>query len=558
MKRTTVRASLALWLALALAAAATPQPTEEFETLNQARDRRAELVHFLKNSGKAREGTDGLLKAVTPGDRALELTLQQENDDRRRQFEILAQLEKRPIEAVIREFSRRMGAQEISSDTVRTLTFHGSNTIGASLAPELVRAWLEFRGAAQISQRREDGTTLFTYLDHARDTHWRTIQIVAHGSSTAFTSDETYPQTGLAGGFCDIGMASRPIKAGELAILAAAGKGRLDQASCEFPVAVDGVAIIRNPDIPVPSLTLAQITSIFCGETTSWKSLGGPARPIRIFARDDHSGTFDSFNEKVLRPAGKTLRSDAERFEDSAQLVSSVANDPNAIGFVGLAYVNSTVAQVAVKASASSRPLVATRLTIKTLDFPLSRLLYLYAPQTRSSAASEFLEFAMSDRGQAVVDATGLIGQGKPMAADVAEVDADKAALLADPAVPDDYKALIRHADRRDSMANVRFASGRTEPDVNSQANLQRLAGTLAGLDGNPLILCIGFTDSQGNQAANLKTSKDRAQAVRKYLATLGVTRCEAHGFGEAMPVADNGNAPGRAANRRVEIWIQR
>ena len=68
-----------------------------------------------------------------------------------------------------------------------------------------------------------------------------------------------------------------------------------------------------------------------------------------------------------------------------------------------------------------------------------------------------------------------------------------------------------------------------------------------------------GYTDSQGNDASNLDLSQRRADAVRTYLVTNGYPPdlIVAHGAGEAMPIADNATAEGRANNRRVEIIIE-
>jgi OOP family OmpA-OmpF porin len=67
-----------------------------------------------------------------------------------------------------------------------------------------------------------------------------------------------------------------------------------------------------------------------------------------------------------------------------------------------------------------------------------------------------------------------------------------------------------------------------------------------------------GHTDSQGNNAANLKLSQARAEAVRAYLERAGVEpkRLTAKGFGETSPIADNRTPEGREQNRRVEITI--
>jgi len=67
-----------------------------------------------------------------------------------------------------------------------------------------------------------------------------------------------------------------------------------------------------------------------------------------------------------------------------------------------------------------------------------------------------------------------------------------------------------------------------------------------------------GHTDNAGNDDANMKLSEDRAEAVKTYLVSKGISadRITAEGFGETMPIADNGTAAGRTKNRRVEIKV--
>lgn len=69
-----------------------------------------------------------------------------------------------------------------------------------------------------------------------------------------------------------------------------------------------------------------------------------------------------------------------------------------------------------------------------------------------------------------------------------------------------------------------------------------------------------GHTDSQGKDRYNLKLSRARAKAVRKYLVGRGVAgrRMVSQGYGETRPISDNRTAEGRAANRRVEFVITR
>jgi outer membrane protein OmpA-like peptidoglycan-associated protein len=79
------------------------------------------------------------------------------------------------------------------------------------------------------------------------------------------------------------------------------------------------------------------------------------------------------------------------------------------------------------------------------------------------------------------------------------------------------------------------------------------------GLDPNMRVSVIGHTDNTGSDAVNDPLSRERANAVRQYLASRGVatTRVEIAGRGEHEPVADNASEAGRAQNRRVEIYLR-
>jgi phosphate transport system substrate-binding protein len=354
-------------------------------------------------------------------------------------------------------------------------------------------------------------------------------------------------------------MSSRPIKDEEAEALKAAGLGDLRSMACSFPIALDGVAIIVNPAVSgVQQLTVDQISRIFGGEITDWSEVGGTPANITIYARDEQSGTFDTFKGKVLKPYHRSLAKIASRFEDSQELVRKLAGDPHGIGFVGLPYVDSTVGLVAVQASADARSLSATRLTVKSLDYPLARLLYMYAPVERSRLASDFLSFCLTEEGQAIADATGFVGQGAARESDLQEAAAHKQKLLDDPSVPMVYKSWIEHHNRNESAANIRFDSARPLPDINSTINIHRMAARIAlGGKAPAEILLIGFADNVGSDAANLKLARARAETVAQSLGRLGLANIRVEAMGEAMPIADNSTEEGKSANRRVEIWIQ-
>src|SRR5262249_10855740 len=147
------------------------------------------------------------------------------------------------------------------------------------------------------------------------------IRIAAHGSATAFSP--------LKAGDAEIGMASRPIGPQELQ-----GLGQLSDPGFEHVVALAGVAIIVHPGNPGRELNRKQVADVFSGALNNWSALGGRQAPIVVYARDDKSGTYDSFKAMVLDGNHLTLTPSAKRFESSSDLSEKVAQDPNGIGFI--------------------------------------------------------------------------------------------------------------------------------------------------------------------------------------------------------------------------------
>ncbi|MFC5050599.1 DUF1318 domain-containing protein [Rubritalea spongiae] len=532
---------------------------EEFASLKKSRAERTALVSYLKSTDAAKETASGLLSAAEGAPAEAKRMVEAENKDRERMFSIIAAMQHQTKEEIAKQFAIRMGVDVTAPELVTTLRIDGSNTVGASLAPELVMAFLKDRGYSNVAIEREGVESQITYKRPGKR-ELGVVEIKAHGSSTAFDETEENKGVGLRGKYCDIGMSSRPMKDKEQEMLAAAGYGDLRTAASEFPIALDGVAVVLNRSNPIKSLTVEQVADIFAGKISNWKQLGGPDRNIFLYARDQQSGTWDTFKSRVLKPFKLSLsEKNVKRFEDSSLLVRNVAADKGGIGFTGLAYVNSSVKGLAVQAGQQARPFQPTRLTVKTQDYPLARLLYFYLPIEANQMARDLVKFVMSNNGQAVVDKVGLVGQGLSTKQDQSNAESLKKQLLADASVPQEYKDLIVGADRKDTQANIRFVQGSNEPDINSINNLDRLSSYLANSGNeNVSVVLVGFADSVGSNFANMRLSRQRADSVRELLEAKGVTNVVARGFGEAMPVADNGSADGRAKNRRVEIWLKR
>ncbi|MCW1937014.1 substrate-binding domain-containing protein [Pseudomonas sp. MDMC_285] len=413
------------------------------------------------------------------------------------------------------------------------LRIQGSNTIGAKLGPELVKGLFEAQGLHDI--RTENGARENEQRVLARRADGRLVivEVAAHGSGTGFTS--------LKDGSADLAASSRPIKDGEAASLTTLGDMHSPQS--EQVIAIDGLAIIVHPSNPVAALSVEQIAQLFSGEIDDWAALGGKPGRVRAYARDDNSGTYDTFKELVLAPGGRTLATSAQRFESSTQLSDSVSSDPNGIGFIGLPYIRQTKA-VAV-AAGDSHPMPPSTTLIATEDYPLARRLFLYNdPQLTNPWVRALIEFTHSPRGQAIVDSSGFIAQ---------TVQAVKVAT--DVQMPAEYQQLTQQAERL--SVNFRFQEGSATLDNKAQRDLQRVFDYLKQNDKlqNKVVL-VGFGDPKNDPERAELLSKLRAMAVRRELARQGVLFREITGMGSELPVAANDQDNGRIRNRRVEIWV--
>ncbi|MDH1574785.1 phosphate ABC transporter substrate-binding/OmpA family protein [Pseudomonas sp. GD03746] len=412
------------------------------------------------------------------------------------------------------------------------LRVQGSNTIGAALLPALVQGHLWAQQATAIEQRpgAVANETVITAVD-AQGQPLR-IDIAAHGSSTGFIA--------LGHGEADLAAASRPINDTEVRQLKALGD--LRAAGAEQVIGLDGVAVFVHPDNPLPQLTTEQLAHIFSGRIQYWEQLGLAGGPIHLYARDDRSGTFETFKALVLEPHRSELARQAQRFESSDELADRVRADRRAIGFSSLAAVHGAkvlaIAEGDAPAMLPDRPLVASE------DYPLSRRLYFYLPANAKPQARALAEFAQSPAGQAIVAEQGFVSQQIKSLAVPAQVD-----------MPPRYRNLAQNAQRL--SVNFRFQEGSASLDNKALRDIQRVADYLrqAGKLQNKAVL-VGFGDPKETPGRAALLSRLRAQAVRRELARDGVEVLEVTGMGDELPVAGNELEQGRLRNRRVEVWV--
>ncbi|ARQ75528.1 hypothetical protein B6D87_15475 [Pseudomonas fragi] len=417
--------------------------------------------------------------------------------------------------------------------TAADLRIQGSNTIGANLGPALVSAMLAEQGLHDIHSVPVIPPNEHSIVGTTAQGQQIRVDVAAHGSGTGFTA--------LAAGLADLVASSRPIKDRELVDLEPLGD--LKSPDAEQVIAIDGLAIILHPHNPLNQLNTEQLAQIFSGQISRWEQLGGTGGAIHLYARDDQSGTWETFKELVLNRNGQPLSSTAQRFESSEELSDAVSHDPQAIGFIGLPYIREAKAVAIV--DGASQPMLPLTSLIASEDYPLSRRLFLYLPPaTNNPWAKALVAFTQSPQGQAIVGQNGFVAQS---------VQADN--VMPGAHMPEQYQALTREAQRL--SVNFRFEEGSASLDNKARQDLLRVVDYLSAhgkLDKQ--VTLVGFGDAKDDSQRAQLLSRLRAMAVRRELVKSGVVLREIQGYGAQMPVAANTEDEGRLKNRRVEVWV--
>jgi phosphate transport system substrate-binding protein len=219
-----------------------------------------------------------------------------------------------------------------------------------------------------------------------------TIQVTGGGSGVGISA--------LINGTTDICDASRPMKNSERDKL----KARYHSLGVEIPTARDGITLYTNEDNPVSELSLDQIKAIYLSEIKNWKDVGGPDAKIILYGRENSSGTYTYFRDNVLKGADYSPL--MQSLPGTAAVVNAVARDKNGIGYGGAAYAKG-VKKVKVKKDASSPAYEPTPATIAAGQYPITRFLYMYTRTKPSGAMKAYIDWILSQEGQAIVNEVG-------------------------------------------------------------------------------------------------------------------------------------------------------
>ncbi|MGC6456628.1 MAG: phosphate ABC transporter substrate-binding protein [Coraliomargaritaceae bacterium] len=244
-------------------------------------------------------------------------------------------------------------------NATETLVIKGSDTLGAKMVPQLAEAF-----KAKMEQQGVDVA----------------FEIAAEGSSTGVAS--------IIDATAEIGMSSRDPKDKEVAKAKAKG---VDMKA--ITVAKDGIAIIVNESSPLESISIEEIELIFSGDVTDWSGISTQTGAISAYTRNTSSGTYAVFQKLGMN--SRDYGSETQKMAGNEQIAAEVAKNPNGIGYVGLAYINTP--GVKVLPVDGSAPDAA--------DYPLARPLYylINTNQSLSTTANDFIGFTFSPEGQAII-----------------------------------------------------------------------------------------------------------------------------------------------------------
>lgn len=168
-----------------------------------------------------------------------------------------------------------------------------------------------------------------------------------------------------------------------------------------FPFAIDGVAVAVNPENPVSGLSKAQLKDIFAGKITNWKAVGGTDAPISLYVREDGSGTRETFEERALDKGSSSAG--ANVVNSNGAMKTAIAQDPNAVGYVGIGHLDPSIKGLDVDGMKPSQENAAQG------TYTVTRLLYMNTKGEPEGLTKAFVEYIYSPAGKEIVSRAGYI-----------------------------------------------------------------------------------------------------------------------------------------------------
>lgn len=244
------------------------------------------------------------------------------------------------------------------------LVIKGSDTLGAKLVPMIAE---EYRA-------QHPGVS---------------FEIAAEGSTTGIAA--------IIDGTAQIGMSSRRARPTEMSGGSAKGVTLKPLIVC-----YDGMAVIVNENNPISTLNKRQVEQIFTGDVTDWSAVGGQPGTISIYTRNTSSGTYSDWKDLAMKK--RDYAPSSQKMAGNEQIAAEVAKNPTGIGYVGLAYTEAPgVKVVSIDGALPNKESVLSK------KYPYARPNFFYTNGEPQGEAAKFIEFALGDAGQKIVEKVGFV-----------------------------------------------------------------------------------------------------------------------------------------------------
>ena len=265
---------------------------------------------------------------------------------------------------------------DFTKSTEKTITVKGSDTM-----VNLAQKWAE--------------NYMLEHTDYI-------VQVNGGGSGTGIAA--------LFNGTANIATISRNLTSREKVEAA-----RLGVKPNKITVAMDGIAIVVHKDNVIDSITILQLKKIYSGELRMWSDIGGQDEQIVLYGRENSSGTYKFFKDKVLNTAQSKSRnefhSSTRVLQGTAALGEAVSHNINAIGYGGVGYFFSRddLKILHIRSDDNSAAISPVKsgglntISIQSGEYPLSRSLYCYTNGVPDGFLSDFVRYIKSSKGQSIV-----------------------------------------------------------------------------------------------------------------------------------------------------------
>ncbi len=443
------------------------------------------------------------------------------------------------------------------SEMQTALYLAGSGKVTGALIPSLAQAYF---GGLNADVARDDANQGRTYFE-LEDQDGKDLMMTLVHSNSAKGID------GLVARELDAAFTTRPVTALEEEAASVVGLPPLRSEEQESIIAYDSLLLVTHPSNPIQAMSEMDIAAIFSGDISNWTDFGYENGAINVYLREDGSNSRDLLTSVLLKPHRKKMGVNITVLNTDAEIADAVRADPKGIGLTSFANRDGVRALEIEGVCGIRTP--ASEFSIKTGEYPLAQPIYFYhsAEATTDPTMNGFAEFISSEDAQAHIRSAGFLDRDivvEPLNTQGLRVTHT---LMGNETAQElqttrNMLRLMSYADQLSTT--IRLDGGSIDLDSEDYENLEMVAKLIGSseYDGATFYF-MGFSDSVGRAELNQFVALQRAEIVRQALVSRypelsDRVKAQSIGYGELSPLGCNETRPGRAKNRRVEIWVQR